>query len=66
MILKELTCHLEVTKDQNLEEFMATYVKEIQMFRFNEEMIDRNYVLPLFNESEASIYTPPQVLEIIY
>lgn len=66
MLLKELVCHLEVTKDKDLEEFMATYVKDIQMFLFNEEMIDRNYILPLFNEAEASIYTPSQVLEIIY
>lgn len=66
MLLKEFILHLEVTKDEVLEDFLKTYVKEIQMFILDEQMIGRNEVLPLFSEIEATIYTPGQVLEVIY
>jgi hypothetical protein len=58
MILNELICHLEVTKNQQLAEFMSTYVKEIQLFILRDEMVSRNDVLPLYSEIETSIYRP--------
>jgi len=36
MLIKELLCHLEVTKNQQLEGFMHTHVKDIQIFIMNE------------------------------
>lgn len=45
---------------------MHTRVKDIQVFIMNEEMLSRNEVVPLFSEIEATIYSPPQVLEVIY
>lgn len=35
MLLNEFICHLEVTKNEHLAEFMASYVKEIQLFIHN-------------------------------
>lgn len=58
MILNELICHLEVTKDQHLAEFMSTYVKEIQVYFHNDSMVSRNDVLPLYSEVETSVYRP--------
>lgn len=66
MQLKEFLCHLEVTKNEELEDFMKTQVKDLQMFLLNEQMISRNDIIPLYSEIEATIYTPSQVLEIIY
>ncbi len=51
-----------MTKNQELEEFMQTYVKEIQMFIQNEQMVGKNEVIPLFNEVETSVYQPQDVL----
>jgi len=45
---------------------MSTYVKDIQLFIHNEEMKERNDVIPLYSEIETSQYNPSEVLEIIY
>lgn len=50
MLLNEFICHLEVTKNQQLAEFMATYVKEIQLYMHNDQMVGRQDVLPLYSE----------------
>jgi hypothetical protein len=41
-------------------------VKEIQLLVQDGKMLNRNEVVPLYSEIEATIYTPGQVLEIIY
>ena len=45
---------------------MKTHVKEMQIFIMDEEMLSRNEVVPLFSEVETTIYTPSEVLEIIF
>ena len=42
MLIKELLCHLEVTKNEELEAFLKTYLKDVQIFIMNEEMLSRN------------------------